>query len=1184
MSTEVKRRFQVLCKVLLALSIQSLAAPADAVPRLWVGPVGPAPWSIPVFWSPPGLPGMGDDVFITPTDNMFRHVLYDYVGPPVLLNSLTIDNSGGPGGVDSVPLFFSQGGANLAAVSESIGNSLGNSFSIFAHTGGVNSVGVGGLSLGVNPGNFAIYDLNGGTLTVNGDVYVGGSISGAGGVGNLGVSSGTLTTGGTIVVYDTLDAFFGPSGITLTEGTINAAALNFNGMPSLFDWTGGTLNITNNVTFDSAADGTTTSAAFGTARIISTGQTLEITGYETLGGTGAFDLTINGGIHTVTGGININNGSLTVSGGGTATGHWLDIGAISLSTGLTSITGPGSSLHVSTGLTTGQAGHGSLIVNDGGTATADNWFAVGGSATGIGTVTVGGTGTGATISGGFGTVAGWSGQGTIHVNAGGTLSSPSAIYLGFDTTGDGTINVNNGGMVSAATEVFVGGYWDGPRGKGVLNVSGGTLTADGTIVAYNTTDTQINLSNGTMNAAALNFNGTPSRLNWTGGKLNINNSVTFDSAASGTTTSAAFGATRTVGSGQTLQITGNEALGGAGPFDLTVNSGGTHLVTGNLAVNNTGSLALTNGGMTTVQGALFIGDSITGPVDVAQVDVSGPASTLQSGWLVVGTNQHGILNVSGGGLAQNTTGPVTIGHAATSIGHATVGGENSQLSGKSITVGNFGQGSLTVESGGLAAGNQDPGFVSILVGENSGAQGNLVVESGGAVTATTVVSVGYDAGSTGLVTLHGTLQATTSVQVGRFGTGTMDINGGSVTAGQFVVGAGVDSTGTVTIDGATSSVTVQGIAGPQALNLAVGQRGDGTLTMTNSASASAPVVSIGQYPEAMGQATIGSGATLRALNYFGVGTAFNPFSVPPVDVGAAGGDGTLIVNSGGSAQADATLLIGDNGTIDLTGEGTMTVGDIGMLVPSPASILVGSGGTVKGTGLIKGAVVNSSGTMSPGFSPGALHIEGNYTQASEGMLLLELASASSYDVLDSTGSMTLGGTLLVNTLGMYSPMLGTTFDILNFTTATPFTTVTLPPLAGGLAWNTSLLYTSGVISVVGAGLSGDFNEDGAVDAADYVLWRKNDGSPTGYTAWRSHFGSPLGSGTLASALYPNPIPEPATVTLIALGSAVVLLQRRQNEIAKGVRTNTQRLCSAPFFPALSFVFRAHQPSRWRALK
>ena len=45
--------------------------------------------------------------------------------------------------------------------------------------------------------------------------------------------------------------------------------------------------------------------------------------------------------------------------------------------------------------------------------------------------------------------------------------------------------------------------------------------------------------------------------------------------------------------------------------------------------------------------------------------------------------------------------------------------------------------------------------------------------------------------------------------------------------------------------------------------------------------------------------------------------------------------------------------------------------------------------------------------------------------------------------------------------------------------------------------------------------SGDYNSNGVVDAADYVLWRKNPGgfggTPAGYDAWRAKFGSSAAS-------------------------------------------------------------------------
>ncbi len=46
---------------------------------------------------------------------------------------------------------------------------------------------------------------------------------------------------------------------------------------------------------------------------------------------------------------------------------------------------------------------------------------------------------------------------------------------------------------------------------------------------------------------------------------------------------------------------------------------------------------------------------------------------------------------------------------------------------------------------------------------------------------------------------------------------------------------------------------------------------------------------------------------------------------------------------------------------------------------------------------------------------------------------------------------------------------------------------------------------------------GDFNNDGKVDAADYVVWRSGAGSrfnTTHYTGWRSNFGAQMGTGNV----------------------------------------------------------------------
>jgi hypothetical protein len=80
---------------------------------------------------------------------------------------------------------------------------------------------------------------------------------------------------------------------------------------------------------------------------------------------------------------------------------------------------------------------------------------------------------------------------------------------------------------------------------------------------------------------------------------------------------------------------------------------------------------------------------------------------------------------------------------------------------------------------------------------------------------------------------------------------------------------------------------------------------------------------------------------------------------------------------------------------------------------------------------------------------------------------------------------------------------------------------------------------------------GDFNDDGAVDAADYVLWR--DGGPllnetvtigtvddADYMEWRANFGNS------AVAVSSVGVPEPMTVVMVLLGTACFLALRRRS--------------------------------------
>jgi hypothetical protein len=93
---------------------------------------------------------------------------------------------------------------------------------------------------------------------------------------------------------------------------------------------------------------------------------------------------------------------------------------------------------------------------------------------------------------------------------------------------------------------------------------------------------------------------------------------------------------------------------------------------------------------------------------------------------------------------------------------------------------------------------------------------------------------------------------------------------------------------------------------------------------------------------------------------------------------------------------------------------------------------------------------------------------------------------------------------------------------------------------------------AGIITVGPAGLPGDYNSDGKVDAGDYAIWRKNDVANAAlpndnsvgtqaarFSLWRANFGNPPGAGS-GGGLGGGAVPEPGTLSLLicAVGSLV----------------------------------------------
>jgi hypothetical protein len=138
----------------------------------------------------------------------------------------------------------------------------------------------------------------------------------------------------------------------------------------------------------------------------------------------------------------------------------------------------------------------------------------------------------------------------------------------------------------------------------------------------------------------------------------------------------------------------------------------------------------------------------------------------------------------------------------------------------------------------------------------------------------------------------------------------------------------------------------------------------------------------------------------------------------------------------------------------------------------------------------------------------------------------------------------LGGTLeLTFAPGVnVAAQSGRTIDLFDWTGVTPTGAFMV---SSPYTWNLTNLYTTGEVTLTAVpSLPGDFNYDGAVDAADYVVWRKGVGvapTPANYNLWRANFGQPSGSGAagyrLGASAEPllTKVPEPTGVSLAAAG-------------------------------------------------
>jgi T5SS/PEP-CTERM-associated repeat protein len=523
--------------------------------------------------------------------------------------------------------------------------------------------------------------------------------------------------------------------------------------------------------------------------------------------------------------------------------------------------------------------------------------------------------------------------------------------------------------------------------------------------------------------------------------------------------------------------------------------------------------------------------ALAAPSLLAAISANGDNTnaTTAGGDPVIGVSDFGRLTINGGSnLAQDLA---VLGDLATGIGLVTVTDFNTTTGNPStwttnvLVVGDGGWGNLDIQSGAIVSVDF---ALPTVAGTGDLIIGNLA-ESIGEVTVSglgSMLRLGDDAtiGGAGTGTLRiaddGYVLATNSSVLGvdQFTVGALgrvELDGGrlrtfNLTNNGMIIGGGRIDNGAAIANSTTGHIEAH--AGDRlVINAPVDNKGAVAIrggeieflkTITNSNAAA--------------EFTLRDNATARFL---------------PSNFGFDSTAGVLASTSGVNDVYGTVRIQGVGSKISVAGQSTLVFHE---------------------------PVTNAGGTISVEAGSSIVYLQGLTAAGGSTFFSVGLSSGSAgglFNPLAVSGAVNLEGALGVNLDPGYSPTAGENFVVLSASGGIfgSLSLASAPPLPGGMQWNLEFTPTTVVLSVVA---TGDYNGNGVVDAADYIVWRNSqaqegpglaadaDGDQIvdvdDYNFWRSRLGSVVSSGFGGSVS----IPEPSAIALLVMAAAYLRVRRR----------------------------------------